>query len=66
MSKHFRISDPDSGRVMKVYTDQEGLQIYTAHYVDVPPGEGKHNHAYPPYCGFCMETQNFPDAINHV
>ena len=51
---------------MKVYTDQLGLQVYTSNYLDIPVGEGKHGHAYPKHGGFCMETQNYPDAMNKV
>ena len=51
---------------MKVYTDQIGLQVYTSNYLNTPAGEGKRGHAYPKHSAFCMETQNYPDAVNNV
>ena len=41
--------EPSTGILMKVYTDQPGLQMYS----------GK------PDCGLVLETQHFPDSPNH-
>jgi aldose 1-epimerase len=59
-----RASDPESGRVMEVYTDQPGVQFYTGNFLD---GSiiGKGGKAYKQYAGFCFETQKFPDSPNH-
>jgi aldose 1-epimerase len=57
------ISDPDSGRRIEVYTNQNGLQFYTGNYLYDYPIAG--NRTTKQFGGFCMETQNFPDAINH-
>lgn len=55
--------DPDSGRKMDVYTDQPGLQIYTAG--GIPPGKrGKHGMLMRPQGAICLETQHFPDSVH--
>ncbi|MCJ7994494.1 galactose mutarotase [Rhizobium cremeum] len=55
----------NSGVTMEVRTTEPGVQFYAGVYVNVPvPGlEGK---TYGPYAGFCLETQVWPDAINHA
>lgn len=45
------LTHPGSGRVMRILTNQPGLQVYTA------------NHAN--HFGVALETQGFPDAPNH-
>jgi aldose 1-epimerase len=64
LSLAVRASDPESGRVMEVYTDQPGVQFYTGNFLD---GSiiGKGGKAYNQYAGFCFETQKFPDSPNH-
>lgn len=55
--------DPISERRMTVYTDQPGLQFYTAN--TFPTFLGKGNAEYGPFCGVALETQGFPDAVHH-
>jgi len=51
-----------SGRLLEVITNQPGLQLYTAYYVEGVIGKkGVHHH----YDGFALETQHFPDSPNH-
>ena len=57
-----RVTDPDSGRVMECYTDQPGIQLYTANGMQVPAGKG--GKPYGKKSAFCLETQNFPNAVN--
>ncbi|MDK1375856.1 aldose epimerase family protein [Sinorhizobium sp. 6-70] len=54
----------NSGISLEVLTTEPGIQLYTGFKLDVPvPGlEGRH---YGPFAGFCLETQIWPDAINH-
>jgi aldose 1-epimerase len=55
--------DPLSGRVMEVYTTQPGVQLYTANWIDGEKGKG--GKKYGRRWAFCLETQHFPDGINH-
>ncbi len=55
--------EPESGRLMEVYTDLPGVQFYTANFLtgDMPGKEGAvygFRHAY------CFETQYYPDSVN--
>ena len=57
-----KVTEPASGRTMEVYTDQPGVQLYTGNFLD---GEkGKDKKVYHKHSAFCLETQNFPDAVN--
>ena len=58
------VSDPDSGRVMDVFTDMPAVQFYAANNLHgVNPGSS--GRVYAPHEGFCLETQFAPDSINH-
>lgn len=49
--------------LMEVYTDLEGMQLYTGNFLDGTL-KGKDNCYYERRAGFCLETQHFPNAIN--
>jgi aldose 1-epimerase len=56
------VYEPDSGRSMKVFTTQPGVQFYTGnHLINVA---GKQGSRYVKHSGFCLETQHFPDSPN--
>lgn len=57
------VTDPSTGRRLRVLTTEPGVQFYTGNFLD---GEavGKGGTAYAQYTGFCLETQHFPDAPN--
>ena len=57
-----KLWDEKSGRMMEVFTDRPGVQIYTANAL--VEGNGKDGASYNHYDGICFETQNFPNAIN--
>lgn len=57
------VHHPKSGRVMKVFTDQPGVQLYTGNFLDNTL-TAKNGGIYGPQTGFCLETQHFPDAPN--
>lgn len=58
-------SDQNNAKLeMKVYTNKPGLQLYTANYIPEHT-RGKAGAFYGAHSGFCLETQHFPDAINH-
>ncbi|WP_430813806.1 aldose epimerase family protein [Carboxylicivirga sp. RSCT41] len=54
---------PESGRVMEVYTDQPGIQLYTANYLNNKLAS-KMGGTYGARSGFCLETQHFPNSPN--
>ena len=57
------LSDPQSGRTMEVITDRCGVQFYSGNFLE---GEtGKDDVSYCFRGGICLETQFYPDAINH-
>ena len=57
------VTDPVSGRVMEVLTDCPGIQFYCGNFLkDVP---GKDGVIYCYRGGFCLETQYYPDSVNH-
>lgn len=51
-----------SGIVMSVYTDLPGVQFYSGNFLS--GAKGKEGKTYGKRNGFCLETQNFPDAVN--
>jgi aldose 1-epimerase len=51
-----------SGRTMRVFTTQPGVQFYTGNFLDGIPG--KTGSVYGRHGGFCLETQHFPDSPN--
>lgn len=56
------LHDPASGRTMYVITDCPGVQLYTANFTDTV---GKGGIYYGKGSGVCLETQFYPDAVNH-
>jgi aldose 1-epimerase len=58
------VREPKSGRVMDVLTTEPGVQLYTGNFLDGTL-TGKAGVAYQKNSGFCLETQHFPDSINH-
>lgn len=58
------VYESQSGRVLKVLTDQPGMQLYTGNFLDGAV-KGKGGKPYPFRSGLCLETQHFPDSPNH-
>ncbi|WP_160724318.1 aldose epimerase family protein [Bacillus sp. USDA818B3_A] len=57
------LSDEESGRTLIVTTDQPCVVLYTSNNLEGPftiSGVKAKN-----YLGVCLETQGFPDAVNH-
>lgn len=55
--------DPLSGRVMRLYTTEPGLQFYSGNFLDGTI-TGKNGHVYVKHAGLCLEPQRFPDSPN--
>lgn len=60
-----RLEDPASGRRMAIATTAPGLQFYNGHKIFEQEQVGKGGHRYPAWAGLCLETQAFPNAVNH-
>jgi aldose 1-epimerase len=58
------IFEPLSGRSMRVFTTQSGVQFYTGNFLDGIAG--KMGSLYGRHSGFCLETQGLPDAPNRT
>ena len=59
----FALAD-SSGITLTASTTLPGLQFYSGNYLDGAP-EGKNHSHINKRCGFCLETQYFPNALEH-
>ena len=57
------VIEPRRGRRMEVHTTQPGVQFYTGNFLSGL--EGKAGAVYNRHAGLCLETQHFPDSVNH-
>jgi aldose 1-epimerase len=55
--------EPNSGRLMEVFTTEPGLQFYSGNFLDGTL-TGKNGVRYMHRYGLCLETQHFPDSPN--
>lgn len=58
-----KVIEPESGRVMEVFTDEPGLQFYGGNFLD-GAAIGKGGKPYEYRGALCLETQHFPDSPN--
>ena len=58
-----RVSEPESGRIMEVFTTQPGIQFYSGNFLGNQIN-GRAGQKYNHRGGFCLETQHFPDSPN--
>ena len=54
------VKEPKSGRMMKIYTDQIGLQFYSGNFLTGDEGSGGNDYQ----TLFCLETQHYPNSPN--
>lgn len=59
------LASPVSGIRLEVRTTEPGVQFYAGWKMNVPVA-GLDGRKYGPYAGLCLETQIWPDAINHA
>ncbi|KAH6791138.1 3-dehydroquinate synthase [Perilla frutescens var. frutescens] len=52
-----------SGRVMKLWANAPGVQLYTGNFINNVKGKG--GFIYQSHAALCLETQGFPDSVNH-
>lgn len=57
------VESPKTGRVMKAYTNEPGMQLYTGNFLT---GEfkGAQGNVFPRRSALCLESQKHPDSIN--
>lgn len=58
-----RVTEPETGRVLEVYSTEPGLQFYGGNFLNGSI-TGKGGWTYQHRNGFCMEPQHFPDSPN--
>lgn len=56
------LHDPLSGRSMAVHTDCPGIQVYSGNFLNE---QGKDGIYYGRHSGIALETQFWPDSVNH-
>jgi aldose 1-epimerase len=60
-----KVYDPESGRALEVFTTEPGVQLYTANWFDGENLVGKSGKMHLNHSAFCLETQHYPDSMNH-
>ena len=62
--KHAEAYEPESGRVMEVWCDLPGVQLFTFNKPD-DGLVGKDGKPMQPHTALCLETQFYPDSVHH-
>ena len=57
-----RLRDPESGRMLEIFTTEPGLQFYSGQALGGVVGKG--GVVYGAHAGLALETQHFPDSPN--
>jgi len=58
-----RLRDPQSGRTLGIRTTEPGIQFYSGNFLKGQPGKAGKTYAH--RSAVCLETQHYPDSINH-
>ena len=55
---------PESGRLLEIFSDEPGIQLYTGNFLNgsLPMFGGEGTYQF--RTGFCLETQHYPDSPN--
>lgn len=56
------LKDPSSGRVLKIYTQEPGIQFYSGNFLFGQEGKGGKKYAH--RSALCLEDQHYPDSVN--
>jgi len=57
------VLEPESGRVLELWTQEPGVQFYSGNFLDSSL-TGKGGRQYEFRSGFCLEPEHFPDSPN--
>jgi len=58
------VRHPQSGKVLRVFSNQPGIQFYTGNFLPKEGLAGKNGSTISFHGGICLETQKFPDFVN--
>ena len=58
------VFEETSGRTMKIFATQPGVQFYTGNFLNGI--QGKFGSVYNKHSGFCLETQHYPDYHKQI
>ncbi len=58
-ARFIKIKDPASGRALQAFTDLPAFHLYSGNFLD------KETSGYARRHGFCLETEFYPDYVNH-
>lgn len=58
-----RLTSPETGITLEVYTNEPGIQVYTGNFLDGTV-KGKKGIVYNQRASVCLETQHYPDSPN--
>jgi aldose 1-epimerase len=59
------LTEPASGRVLEVFTEEPGLQFYSGNFLNGAIKD-RTGTAIQQHCGLCLETQHYPDSPNQL
>ena len=65
MIRAARVQEPDSGRVLEIFTTEPGIQFYSGNFLDGTL-VGTSGRMYRQGDGFALETQHYPDSPNQA
>jgi aldose 1-epimerase len=57
------LTDRESGRQLRIQTTEIGVQFYSGNFLKGQKGKGGKEYAH--RSAVCLETQHFPDSVNH-
>jgi len=58
-----QVRESDSGRLLSIFTTEPGIQFYGGNFLAGQKGKGGKTYAH--RSGLCLETQHYPDSVNH-
>jgi aldose 1-epimerase len=58
-----RVFEPNTGRCLEIYTTKPAVQFYSGNFLNNL--KGRKGETYNKNSGFCLETEYYPDAVNH-
>ena len=58
------LKDPASGRILRITTTEPALQVYSGNFLKGQ--KGKQGKTYAHRSAICLETQHYPDSVNHA